>query len=542
MSLREIKYNYKKARTAAKRSQFEKASRLYFDIVENGAESRKYQRRARYRLAVTLFRQNLHLVALQYVLKVLQNTSPKRRSGYFIRGMRGLIRISEVVNDETLIVKLVGRIPKLRQKLPPDKDPVLALLMPTNKYKSKSWWPGLYQKTAYIMGRYYFLRGPRHFKTAKRFLNLLKKNSPGALYPKGLYLRAVMSSWTGKYKRSIARFRDILRVPLTKKNARELPRTREEAQYGIARTLYARGRIVQLRNTVNPKKFPKKKFMRLYNEALQEYDRIIKKRGIFQAQVLFETAYTYFMMEQYHFSLGKLLALKSPYYRTGFFPELEILRSLIFFKTCKYEDTKVAVKNFRKQYTPLQKKLTGLLANRKKRKWRQEYFTYYSKQLKLLKTGVKTDIPASIIASIGKEKALRNYLALMSKVNSELNGIRGKSSSWRESNIGKRLLAQAVSLRTTLRKQAGDSIYLALRILRNDISKQINQSRIIQLETLQNQKRELMRYAEGGGIEQDEFRYTIVTEQTHIYWPYQGEYWRDEVGYYRQFIQGECKQ
>jgi hypothetical protein len=415
-------------------------------------------------------------------------------------------------------------------------------MTPSNKYKSKRWWPTLRIKVAYLMGRYYFLRGPRGFKTARRFLNLVKKDAPGDFYHKSLYLRGVMASWVGKYKMSISYFRNLLKAAGNAKAAKSINTIKEQARYGVARTLYARGRVGQIRHQDAPKKFKKERYMGLYKNSLKEYDMLTKKRGVFQAQVLFETAYTYFMMEQYHFALGKLLALQSPYYTTGFFPELQILRALIYFKTCKYDDTKVTVENFRKQYIPLSKKLTSLIANRKGKRWRAEYYRYYLEQQKKLKNKAKTDIPASIIASIGKEKALQNYESLMRKVDSELQAIRGKSGSWRESNVGKSLLKRAVLLRSTLRKQAGDSIFKALRILRNDISSQINQSRIIQLETLQNQKKELLRYAEGGGIEQDEFRYTIVTEQNHIYWPYQGEYWRDEVGYYRQFIQGECKQ
>lgn len=542
MSLREIRYNYKKGRTALKRQQYEKASRLFFDIVENGAESPKHQRRSRYSLALSLFRQNLHLVALNYIIRILRNTKPTSRSGLFVRGMRGLVRISEVVRDETLVVTQLRRIPKLNQKLPPDQDPILFLLSPSNKYKRKKWWPNLYQKLAFLLGRRHFLRGPRGFAYARRFLGLVKSDSPGDIYPKSLYLQAAMASWTGKFKKSIAHFRKILQVPAKASYKKSYQKLKEQAQYGIARTLYAKGRVGQSRHEVNSRKYSKKAYMKLYQESLFEYDKLPKKRKIFQAQVLFETAYTYFMMDKFHFSLGKLLALQSPYYRTGFFPELQILRSLIFFKTCKYEETKQTVENFRKQYMPLQKKLSVLIAKRKQLKWRAQYYKYYLDQKKLLSVNKKTDIPASIIVSIGQEKGLKNYQALMRKVDSELNAIRGKSSSWRESNIGKTLLTRAIALMGSLRKQSGDSIFLALRLLRNEVSSQINQSRIIQLETLQQQKKELLRYAEGGGIEQDEFRYTIVTEQNHIYWPYQGEYWRDEVGYYRQFIQGECKQ
>lgn len=545
MTRSEIRRQYIKAFRMLRQNRYERASQLFFDIVENGVESPAFQRRARLQLARSLFRQDLHLVAVSNVFNILRNTPVDKPSEIFRNSLRGLISISETIGDESLIVGFLRQIQRFSNKMaiPPDQDPVDFLLRPRPKDKRRNWWPQLRNSFAYFMGRSVFLSQKRSlYDRARRFLKLVTPDARNHYHAKSLYLMGVMDAHQNKIIRSNKRFREVLAItsPLGEKDGL-LNAIKEEAQYGIARNFYAQARTSQDQHETNPEKFKKETYLEYFRQTLVEYNRIPKHGKIFQDQVLFETAYTYFMMDQYHYALGQLLALNSPYYRTGFFPELEILRALIYFRTCKYENTKETVGKFLIQYQPLKKRLDQLYKNFSEKRWRAQYYDYYRQQLQLLQSNKPTDIPASVITVLSRGKELKNYEDLMKKIETERALIRGKSASWRESNIGKRMQEQAVDLLSSLRVRAGVSLYRDLAEIRAEVGRQLNQARFIQLETLQNQKKELERFAEGGGIEQDEIRYTIVTEQNYIYWPFQGEFWRDEIGYYRQFIQGECK-
>jgi hypothetical protein len=488
-------------------------------------------------------------VALDTVIELLRTS--KQPDGIFRGSLRGLILIAEEIGDESLVIQMLRQIPRFRETIPPDQDPVNFLLDASPRTQRSNWWPQLRNSFAYLMGRRYFLDGnPRAFEQAKRFLNLVKSDAPHNYYAKSLYILAVIDSWTGRIENSTKLFRQIYALPAPSGNIQDpkvktltsgLQSIKEESLFGIARNHYAEARIAQERHADDPQKYPQQVYRELFQRALIAYNQVPKKRGIFHGQVLFETAYAYVMTEQYHFALGRLLALESPYYSMGFFPELQILRSLIYFRTCKYTDTIQSVTQFLQEYEPLKKLLDSLHANYGKNRWRAEYYTYYLRELDNLNKNNKTNLPPPVITVLQQNKALRNYEALMNKIELERKEIQGKSAAWRESNIGRQLLARAVQMRSVLQQRAGVSIYQSIREIREKVGEQINQARFIQLETLENQKVELERFAEGGGIEQDEFRYTIVTEQNYVYWPYQGEYWRDEIGYYRHFIQGECK-
>ncbi len=542
MTRREVRYQWKRAGKAYKQKKYELASRLLFDIIENGAVIPQYQRYSRYLLARSLFRQKLYLVSLRYAIQLLQNTKPNKIDRPFIGTLTGLLRIAATIGDETLVIKMLRLVKPLLKKIPPSarKDPITYLLpvpprIKKNPRKLKKWLKKrnkLKNPLYYFLGRLYFLKRAPGFPMAHLLLSKISKDAINNYYAKGLYLRGVMFAFFKKNLEAIKMFRQITKLtPLNPQLAREFYRIKEFAQYGIARAYYAMG--VGTKNDTMARK--------LLIRSLKEYANIKKKRGVIQPEVLFETAYVHFMMGQYHFALGKLLALQSPYYKMGFFPELQILRSLIYYKNCKYQDTLASVKHFQKIYTPLKKQLKELISRRKKKKWLIQYYEYFLKQEAFIKEGKKTELPPSLIALMSADKAIRNYKTLLKSLAKELAIIRSKGRRWKESNLGRALLEVALNFRTTLKKFAGNTIWASMKRNLKEVSNLLGQAMIIQIETLEAQKTELMHYAEGGGIEQDEYRYTIVTEQSHIYWPYQGEYWRDEIGNYRQFIQGECK-
>jgi hypothetical protein len=603
MSKREVRQQYRRARKAMRAKNYEKASKLFWDIIENGEGYPTYQRFARFRMANALLQQKLPLVSLNIstarVLKKLNvrqtkfdpNTKPAPDRA-FLSALTILLKTAESIGDETLVTRQIRSNP-LFTSLPTNQTLVLQMLEDPVRYwlpiparfvkKGKTKFINEWKKSRqvlrdnlfYFVGRLFYLKRYRGLKAGKALkamkaglrtskdlrwrriptntfqyahllLSKVSKTAVNNYYPKSLFIRGTMyhrvgliRNRTSLHYRSLKYFRRILKMKpgKSKRDKVELARIKNLARYAIAQVYYAVGFFQDASRSAKINK----KAKTTYARALKEYTYVPKQRGVFQAKMLFETAYVHFMRGDYHFALGKLLALQSPYYRTGFFPELQILRALIYYKNCKYDDTKQTLNRFDKQYKPLNETLKKLNARRSKRGWIQQYYDFYLREVAKLKKKQKTTLPASILALIGKSKELQNYQALLKELSDEVAIIKKKGRSWKESNLGRNLIDSARGFRLVLTKFAGLAVLSVLREVNQDVTQQLVQSQLIRVQTLQQQKLELIRYAQGGGIEQDEYRYTIVTEDSHVYWPYQGEYWRDEVGYYRQFIQGECK-
>jgi len=77
---------------------------------------------------------------------------------------------------------------------------------------------------------------------------------------------------------------------------------------------------------------------------------------------------------------------------------------------------------------------------------------------------------------------------------------------------------------------------------RLDLGSLMAQAEILRLEAVSGRRLELTRMAADpdavDAAEQLEQRY--ATDPDYVYWPFSGEYWRDELGYYRPAVEGRC--
>jgi len=62
---------------------------------------------------------------------------------------------------------------------------------------------------------------------------------------------------------------------------------------------------------------------------------------------LFEQSWAYFMAGDYPRALGNIHTIQSPYFPRSFYPEADIVRSVIYFTTCQYDDATTLVARFR---------------------------------------------------------------------------------------------------------------------------------------------------------------------------------------------------
>jgi len=292
MTRREVRYQWKRAGSAYKKKKYELASRLLFDIIENGAAIPQYQRYSRYLLARSLFRQRLYLVSLRYAIQLLQNTKGNKVDRPFIGTLNGLLKIATTIGDETLVIKMLRLVKPLQRKIPKAfrKNPI-AYLLPVPKRtqksarKTKRWIKRrnkLRDPLYYLLGRLYFMKRSPGFPMAHLLLSQISKTAVNNYFAKGLFLRGVMFAWKKRNLEAIKAFREIKKLtPMSKKVETEFKQIQEFAQYGIARAYYALG--VQTKSDTVARK--------LLVRSLREYARLKKKRGVIQAEVLFETSY-----------------------------------------------------------------------------------------------------------------------------------------------------------------------------------------------------------------------------------------------------------
>ena len=75
-------------------------------------------------------------------------------------------------------------------------------------------------------------------------------------------------------------------------------------------------------------------------------------------------------------ALGNIHTLNAPYFENQFYPEAVLLRAVIYFKYCLYDQAEEAIADFNDKYGPLTKNLQDIV---KKYDDNAEFFAYVQK-------------------------------------------------------------------------------------------------------------------------------------------------------------------
>ena len=76
---------------------------------------------------------------------------------------------------------------------------------------------------------------------------------------------------------------------------------------------------------------------------------------------LFEESWAYFMAGDYSHALGNIHTIESPYFPHAYYPEADVLKAVIYFANCQYDDALTIVAKFRGRYEPIRDELTKQL-------------------------------------------------------------------------------------------------------------------------------------------------------------------------------------
>ncbi|MGH7281053.1 MAG: tetratricopeptide repeat protein, partial [Polyangiaceae bacterium] len=75
----------------------------------------------------------------------------------------------------------------------------------------------------------------------------------------------------------------------------------------------------------------------------------------------------------------------------------------------------------------------------------------------------------------------------------------------------------------------------------DELNEHLRNAAKILIDITAAQRNQLDIALQGGQVSQEESKVNIVKpDEEHVIWPFNGEYWRDELGFYRQTITSKC--
>lgn len=361
---------------------------------------------------------------------------------------------------------------------------------------------------AYYLGQHFFNVGER--ERALQFLGFVTEVS--SFYNDALFLRGITYIRLEQPREAITEFEQL--EELTRRGSADR-NLNELAQLSLARTYYGAGD---------------------YERAL-DYYRGIPRNSEYWLDSLFESSWGYYQIEQFNRSLGNLHSLNSPFFNDEYYPEAGVLQAVILFYNCRWPDVRVTLEEFEFTYAPLLDDLRTAIASF------VDDTEYYEFLLETRgRSGRRFDPRLQqIVNATLQDRTIRNAVAFIEELEIELEYIADADPGWSNSDIGSFLRQEILATRDFAQAEAGSLVRARLQGLASDLAGHERAMASIQIETdlaeanaiSDDLAAELYR-----GDSEDDVR---SASNEYMVWSFDGEYWRDELGYYYYHINSQCE-
>ena len=478
---------YNRALSSFNSGNYDQAAELFYEVNSTTTDN-DLRTKSEYYLASTFQKKGLPVTAFVYYAAILK---AGKAHPFYLKAVEGLVNVQDQLDDQFLIPSFLDR-----------------------NYNDD--WVTL---PAEILSRINFQIGAvslrkAKFDEARSFLEAVPTES--TIYAKAQYLLGVVLSdprFPGdqaKNKRdAITSFETVINLRLS--GQKDLVETQQLAYLGLGRVYYGDGQ---------------------YQKATEAYERI-PRFSKYWDQALFENGFARFQNDDPGGSMGSLQALHAPQFAGAFQPESWVLKATVYYFSCLYEEAKTALTEFDAIYVPMAEKLKPLVDGEQRDP--NEYF-------KMVDTTESDKLPRPVLNWVRSNERMLGVFAMLKQIELEKKVIEG-NQSWRAAKLSNELVTYLDQNRGTLQQVAGS--FAKNRILEayRTVKGFSDQGEIIRFETAKAEKE----LAEAGVDQkavlkkQTLYRPKMPAENWN-YWKFQGEFWRDEIGYYQYTLKRGCPQ
>ena len=310
-------------------------------------------------------------------------------------------------------------------------------------------------------------------------------------------------------------------------------RMRDLAYLSMARTYYSAS--IRLDPETNAPSVDEKKL-----SAAVKYWNQIDVASEYWLDALFEQSWAYFMAGDYPHALGNIHTLQSPYFPNAFYPEADVLKAVIYFANCNYDAATIVVARFNKKYVPIKDELEKILKRFKGANQEEPFFKFLL-EVREGKAQLDPKIRPIVENALSDRQLLRN-IEYVRVLDDEMGRFKKAPPSFRGSSLGQQVEDSLKLARDLAIRQAGE---LALqRYQRNvdELNEHLRNGEKILIDITAAQRNLLDEKISKGQVSKAESKiYGVVKpDEEHVLWPFDGEYWRDELGFYRQVVESAC--
>lgn len=480
-----LRQQLNQALALAKSGQYEQASNALFQLARR-SELQAERPQLKYVLGLMLMEMKLNQVAAFQFVDVIRMGNSK----YVKSAIEKLSVVADNLGDDTLLNYAVSKVDL--NNFPATNRDMLYFRIGEIKMKA------------------------REFAKASE---LFSKVSTGSrYYNQALFNRGLAELEGNQTDIAIQTFQTLLSsrdgAPVTDTN-------RVSGQIAIARTLYQK---------------------QDWDAAIEAYAQVPRDHFLWH-DALFESSWAMLRAARFRSVLSNFQSLHSSYYDDFYIPESLLLRSIVYLYICKYDEMEKVLSLFENTYGPVRAKIGDFIrANSDP----MEFYNEIEKGQIIKKTdkAVNLRLPYNVVKNISEEGNVKRSLYYIKRLNDEKARI-DANPGFRQTPVGQYALKVVNNRQRNAKLAIGDMSKAHMLNMRVELRDLYEQAGFIRYEMINGKKESLKMKLAGKDLPTEQIDEkidrTFYVQNGYEYYPFQGEYWLDEIGNYHYLGKQSCE-
>jgi tetratricopeptide (TPR) repeat protein len=377
-----------------------------------------------------------------------------------------------------------------------------------------------------IRDELYFLLGKFHYTQGKfkEAIDLFEEVSPKSdFYVQAKLFQGATHVREYQARPAVDAFKEVLRVAAASRDPKIKP-FEDLANLSLARTFYSTGQ---------------------YDLAVKYFDRV-SIASYDWPNSLFESSWANFNLEHagYAKALGGIHSIQAPYFEHFIKPEslAEALtvKATIYYYNCLYASASEAIAEFNNSVPALVQELKQAA----EKYTDNDAFFDFAIKVRAADSALPAPVEHAVRAVLSDRSLARrfNYILQLDK---ELRQYENADPAWKSTAVANAVLTDITLQRSLMVNETGELARKRVERLVGELSSLLKRVIKIEYEILQGEKgqieQEIVKEEQNIGPEGPSKIGAVAVDDEHQYWPFTGEYWRDELGYYRFRIPNKCE-
>jgi hypothetical protein len=198
------------------------------------------------------------------------------------------------------------------------------------------------------------------------------------------------------------------------------------------------------------------------------------------------------------------------------------------------------VARFNKRYVPIQEELQKVLARFKGEQQTEPFFKF----LLSVRDG-SADLPpniAGIVEASMSDRQLLRGIEYVRVLDEEMARFQQAPAPFKASGLGNQVREVLKIARDLAVEDAGNLARSRYQRNLEELDEHLRNGEKILIDITAAQRNELDQAIAANQVSQQESKIfgIVKPDEEHMLWPFDGEYWRDELGFYRQVVESAC--